>query len=53
MRVLQICLLSEGDESVVVKAKCEREELTDTNKTYAIKILTNYYQDTLTVTKVT
>ncbi|XP_065885174.1 uncharacterized protein [Dysidea avara] len=49
--VPQICLLSEGDESVVVKAKCEREELTDTNKTYAIKILTNYYQDTLTVTK--
>ena len=35
-----------------MKAKCEREELTDTTKTYAIKILTNYYQDTSTVTKV-
>ena len=50
--LLQISLLNEGDEGVVVKAKCEREELTSTNKTYAIKILTNYYQDTSTVTKV-
>ena len=51
--LLQISLLNERDESVVVKAKCEREELTSTDKTYAMQILTNYYQDTSTVTKVT
>ena len=36
-----------------MKAKCRREELTDMNKTYALKILTNYYQEISTVTKVT
>ena len=35
-----------------MKAKCERVELTDTSKMYAIKVLTNYYQEMSTVTKV-
>ena len=49
----QISLLAQSEEGVVVKAKCKREELTDMNKTYALKILTNYYQEISTVTKVT
>ena len=49
---LKISLLDQSEEGVVVKAKCKREELTDMNKTYALKILTNYYQEIATVTKV-
>ena len=45
-------LLCQSEEGVVVKAKCKREELTDMNKTYALKILVNYYQEISTVTKV-
>lgn len=48
----QTTILDQSEEGLVVKAKCNREQLTDTNKMYALKILTNYYQEISTVTKV-
>ena len=49
--IIKLELVSQGDDGVVMKVKCQRTRLTDPNKIFALKGLINYHA-AKTVTRV-